>query len=85
MIDTLNDIPYTKELDPYVDRKGSLELHTQLETLFVIPRIHFVRERQLLEIALREKSDFLEHAGKGTSRESTARETKNTDLISDTI
>jgi hypothetical protein len=80
-----NDIPYAKELDPYVDGKGSLELHAQLETLFVIPRIHGIREWQLFEVAWREKSDFLEHAGEGTSRESTTRETENTDLIPDVI
>jgi hypothetical protein len=80
-----NYIPHAKELDPYVDRKGSLELHAQLQTLFVIPRVHGIRERQLFEVAWREKPDFLEHASEGTSCESATRESKNTDLIPDVI
>ena len=85
MIDRSSDIPYAKEIDPYVDRKGSLELEAQLETLFIIPRVHRIGERQLFEVAWREETDFLEHAGEGTGCESTTRETKNTDLIPDMI
>ena len=81
----LNDTPYTEELDPHVDRKRSLELQAQLETLVVVPRVHGVRERQLFEVEWREKTDFLKHAGERTGRESTTRETKDTDLIPDTI
>jgi len=77
----VNDIPYAKELDPYVDGKGSFELQAQLEALIVIPRIHGIRERQLFEVAWREKPDFLKHACEGTGCESATRETKNTDLI----
>ena len=85
MIDTLDVIPYTKELDPYVNGEGSLELQAQLETLIVVPRVHGVSERQLFHVARREKADFLEHAGERTGCESTTRETKNTDFISDAI
>ena len=80
-----NYIPHAKEFDAYVDRKCSLELHAQLQTLFVIPRVHGIRERQLFEIAWREKPDFLEHTSEGTSCESATRESKNTDLIPDVI
>ena len=80
-----NNIPYAKELDPYVDGKGSFELQAQLQTLFVITRIHGIRERQLFEVAWREESDFLEHTGERTGCESATRETKNTDLISGAI
>ena len=85
MIEGLNGIPYTEELDPYVDGEGALELQAQLETLVVIPRVHGIRERQLFKVAWREKSNLLEHAGEGASCESTTRETENTDLISGTI
>ena len=81
----LNDIPDAEELDPYVDRKGSFELQAQLEALFVIPRIHGIREGQLFKVAWREKPNFLKHAGEGAGCESATRETKNTDLISDAI
>ena len=81
MIDGSDDVPYAKEVDPYVDGKGSFELHAELETLFVIPCIHGICERQLLEVAWREKADFLKHAGEGTSSESPARKAKNIDLI----
>lgn len=81
----LNDIPYTKELDPYVDGECSLELHAQLETLLVVPRVHCIREWQLFEIARREKPDFLKHTGKGTGCESTTRETEDANLISNVI
>jgi hypothetical protein len=80
-----NDIPHAKEFDPHADRKGSLELQAQLETLFVVPLIHGIREWQLLKVVWREKPDFLEHAGEDAGCESTTGETKDTDLISDTI
>ena len=60
-----HNIPYTKKLDPYVDRKGSFELHAQLETLFVIPRVYGIRERQLFGVAWREKPNCLDHTGEG--------------------
>ena len=85
VIDRQSDIPYAKEIDPYVDRKGSLELEAQLETFIIIPRVHRIGEWQLFEVAWREKADFLEHAGEGTSCESATRETKDTDLIPDLI
>ena len=77
----LNDIPYTDELDPYVNGKRSLERHTRLETLFVILRVHGVRERQLFEVARREKTDFLDHASEDSCCTSAAREPKNTNVI----
>lgn len=77
MIDRLGDVPYSKKLDLYVDGKGSLELDAQIETFFVFPLVHGVRKWQLFDVTLREKSDFLKHAGESTSRESTARETEN--------
>ena len=80
----LNVIPYTEELDLHVDRKESLDLQAQLETL-VVPRVHGIRERQLFEVERREKADFLKHAGERTGSESTTRETKDTDLIPDMI
>lgn len=85
MIGGGNNIPDANKLDPYVDGEGPLELHAQLETIFVIPRVHGVRERQLLDIARREKSDFLEHASKGTSSERTTGETENANSISNVI
>ena len=81
LIDRSNDIPNSNKLDPYVGGEGSLELHAELETLFVIPRIHGIGEGQLFEIAWREKADLLKHPSEGASCESTARETKNTYLI----
>jgi hypothetical protein len=80
-----DDIPYTKELDLYVDGKCSLKLHTQSETLVVIPRVHGIRERQLFDVPLREKPDFLKHASEGASSEGAPRKTEDTDLIPDTI
>ena len=77
----LNDIPYAEELDPHVNRKGSLELETQLDALRVIPRVHIVRERQLFEVAGGNKSHFLKHSREGAGCKSATRETKNTDLI----
>lgn len=83
--DGLNGVPYAKKLDLYVDRKGSLELHAQSKALFIIPRVHGICERQLFHVALREKSNFLKHAGKSARRESTTRKTENTDVIPDAI
>jgi len=85
IVDTLNDIPYAEELDLHVDGKGSLEVLAQVETHFVVPRIHGICERQLLEVARGEKSDFLNHASEGAGCESATRETKNTDMVSGTI
>jgi hypothetical protein len=81
----LDNIPYAKELNLYVDGKGSLELHAQCETLFVILRVRGIRERQLFQVAWGEKSNFLKHAGEGTSCESSTGETEKTDLIPGTI
>ena len=80
-----DDVPYTKELDPHVDGKGSLELHAQPAAFFIVPRIHFVREWQLFAVAWGEKSDFLEHAREGASCKGATREPKNTYLISHAI
>ena len=80
-----DDVPYTQELDPHVDGKGSLKLYAQPAAFFIVPHIHFVRERQLFAVAWGEESDFLEHAREGTSREGATRETKNTYLISHAI
>ena len=76
-----DDIPYAKELDFYVDGESSLELYAQFETLLVIPRVHVIRERQLFEVTLREKSDLLKHAGESTCCVGAARKTKDTNLI----
>jgi hypothetical protein len=81
LIDEWDDIPHAEELNLDVDGKGSLKLHAQLKTLIIIPRVHSVRERQLLDVELREKPDFLEHTGKSTGGEGTARESENADLI----
>jgi hypothetical protein len=80
-----HDIPHAKKLDPHVDRKRSLELQAQINTRVVILLIHGTREWQLFNVPLREKPDFLDHAGEGASRVSTTRETKDTDLISGMI
>lgn len=85
MIEGSDDVPYAKKLDLYVDRKGPLELDAQFKALFVIPRVHGICERQLFHIVLREKSDFLKHASKSASRESTTGKTENTDVIPNTI
>ena len=81
----VDDIPYAKELDPYVDGKGSLEVRAQVAAHFVTPRIHGIGKWQLLEVAWREKSDLLKHAGEGAGCESATGETKNTDMISSAI
>jgi len=60
-------------------------LRAQLEALFVLLHIHGVREWQLFEVVLREKSDFLKHSGESTSCHSTTRETENTDFVLGTI
>ena len=45
LIDVLDDVPYTKELDLHVGGKGSLELFAQLPALFIVLRVHLVCER----------------------------------------
>jgi hypothetical protein len=79
------DIPYAKKLDPHVDRKRSLEFQAHINGLVVILRIQGTCEWQLFDVRLREKPDFLYHPGESTSCVSTARKTKDTDLISDMI
>jgi len=85
LTDRLGDIPYTEELDPYVDGEGPLELETLLATLFASALVHRKRERQMFEVVRREEPDFLKHTGEGAGRESTAREAKNTDLVPEVI
>jgi hypothetical protein len=80
-----HDIPYTKKLDPHVDRKRSLELQALINGLSVILRIQGTCEWQLFDVRLREKPDFLHHPGESTSCVSTAGKPKDTDLISDMI
>jgi hypothetical protein len=81
----LNDVPYAKELDPHIDGKRSLELQAQINARIIILLIHGTREWQLFNVPLREKPDFLYHAGEGTSGVSTTRETKDADLVSGMI
>jgi len=83
--DGLDGIPYSKKLDLYVYGKGSLELHAQFQAFLIVPGVHSIREGQLFDVGLREKSDFLKHAGESTGGEGTARETENTDLIPNMI
>ena len=85
MTDSLGDIPYAKELDPHVVRKGSLESSAHLEIFFVPTLVHGVRERQLFDVALGEKSNFMNHASEGASRVSTTREPENANLVPGTI
>ena len=85
MIDELDDVPYTKEIDLHVGGEGSLELFAQPPALFIVLRIHLVRERYLFAVTSGKKSDFLKHTREGTSCESATRETKYTDLISLTV
>jgi hypothetical protein len=80
LIETSHDIPYAKELDFDIDT-GLLELRAFATALFIILRIHRICGLQLIELGWREKPDLLEHAGKGTSCVSTARETEDTDFI----
>jgi len=80
-MDRSNNIPYPKEFDFYLGTEGSLELCAQRMTGVVFPHVHGIRKRQLFEVPCREESDFLEHTGEGAGRYSTARETKDTDLV----
>ena len=77
-------MPHAKESNLHVNR-GLLELRTCAGDLFVIVLIRCVRGLQLIELGFREKPDFLEHAGEGTSCIGTTRETKNTYFISGLI
>ena len=79
------NIPYAKELDPYIDREGLLELYALVETRFGLAIVHCKRKLQLFEVVRREKSNFLKHASEGASCISTTRETKNTDLVPEAI
>ena len=79
------NIPYAKELDPYIDREGLLELYALVETRFGLAIVHCKRKLQLFEVVRREKSNFLKHPSEGTSCISTTRETKNTDLVPEAI
>ena len=77
----LDNIPYAKELDFYVDGKSSLELYAQFKAPLVLPRVHIIRERQLFEVTLREKSNLSKHASESTCCVGTARKTEDTNLI----
>ena len=85
MIDRLNDIPHAEELDFYVYRKSSLELLAQVEALLIFSRVHGIRERQLFNVAWREKTNFLKHASESTCCKGSTRETENGYLIPDMI
>jgi hypothetical protein len=65
-------------MDPDVNGKGPFELQAQLAVSAVI---YLIRERQLCDVGLGEKSDLLKHAGQRTSCVCTARETKKTDFV----
>ena len=50
-------------------------------TILVVSLVHVICERQLFEVALREKPDLVDHTGESASCYSSAGETEKTDVI----
>jgi hypothetical protein len=71
LIERLPDIPYAKKLDFHFDGKGLLELRAEVAARIVIPLVRKIRVRQHFGVGWREKPNFLEHTGEGTSFVST--------------